>query len=312
MRARQRHRLEDRLGEEGERALGADQEAAEYLQRLLGVEEGAEPVAGRVLDRELAADALGELGVGADLLADRGEAGGQLGLRGGEALGGARRCGVDRRPGGQDEGHRAYRRVGVVKDTAAHPAGVVGDHAADRGDLGAGRVGAELAPVGSEDAVGVTEHGAGLDPGERAALLHRDAAEVAAHVDQDAIALALAIEAGAAGAEGDRDARATAVGEDLGDVLGIAGHHHRLREESVGAGVGGVADDVAGAAEYAVGAEQGLQLAAQWLRHPGGDLIGRAVGGRLRRGGRERGDVALKQRHLASEERHPRRHRNFD
>ena len=71
---RQRHRLEDGLGDEGERALGADQQAAEDLQRLVGVEEGAEPVAGRVLDLELAADALAQLGVGADLVADRRQA----------------------------------------------------------------------------------------------------------------------------------------------------------------------------------------------------------------------------------------------
>ena len=74
VRGRQRHGLEDGLGDEGERALGADQQAAEDLQRLVGVEEGAEPVAGRVLDLELAADPLAELGVGADLVADRREA----------------------------------------------------------------------------------------------------------------------------------------------------------------------------------------------------------------------------------------------
>ena len=74
-----------------------------------------------------------------------------------------------------------------------------------------------------------------------------------------------------------------AVGEHLGHLARIAGHHHRLREEPVGAGVGGVADEVAGAPEDAVGAEQRLQLTAQRLRRPGGDPIGRAVGGRLRR-----------------------------
>ncbi len=117
----------------------------------------------------------------------------------------------------------------------------------------------------------MAEHGAGLDPGERPVLLDRDAAEVAADVDEDAVALALAVEAGAAGAEGDRDAFLPPVGEDLGDVGGLAGHHHRLREEPVGAGVGGVLDEVAGLGEDAVGAEQRLELAAQGLRHPGGE-----------------------------------------
>ena len=281
------------LGEEGERALGADDEAAEDLQRLVGVEEGAEPVAGRVLDLELAADARAQLLVGADLVADLGQPGGQLRLGLGEALVGAGGGGVDRRPRGQDEGHRPDRRVGVAGDAAAHAAGVVGDDAADRGDVGAGRVGAEFAPVRGEDAVGVAEHGAGLDPGYRAVLLDRDAGEVAAHVDEDAVALALAVEAGAAGAEGDRDPLLATVGEDLGDVAGLARHHHRLGEEPVGAGVGGVADDVGGAGQQPAGAEQRFQLAAQGLGDAGGDLVGSAIGCRLVDLGGERLRLAL-------------------
>ncbi len=54
-------RLEHRLGDERERALGADQQPPEDLQRLVGVEERAQPVAGRVLDLELARDALAQL-----------------------------------------------------------------------------------------------------------------------------------------------------------------------------------------------------------------------------------------------------------
>ncbi len=157
--------------------------------------------------------------VGADLVADRLEPGDQLRLGLGEALGGAGRGGVDRRPGGQDEGQRAHRRVGVPGRPAAHAARVVGDHPADGGDVGARRVGAELAPVRGEDAVGVAEQGAGLDPGGLPPVLDRDAAEVAAHVDEDAVALALAVEAGAAAAEDDGDGAAPAVVEDLGDVV---------------------------------------------------------------------------------------------
>ena len=255
-------------------------------------------------------NALAQLGVGADLVADRLQAGGELRLLGGEALGRVGSGGVDRRPGGEHQRHRAHGRVGVLGHSAAHPARVVGDHAADAGDVGAGRVGAELAAVRGEHAVGVAEHRARLDPRQRAVLLDRDAAEVAAHVDQDAVALALAVEAGAAGAEGDRDARPPAVGEDLGDVPGVVRHHHRLREEAVGAGVGGVADDVAGTGEHAVGAEQLLELAAQRLCDS------------LRRCGRARGRAPAPTAVAPAfapaapspglEERHARRHRDFD
>ena len=146
---RLRDRLEDDLGDVGERPLRADQEAAEDLQRLVGVEEGAEAVPGRVLDLELAADPGGQLGVGADLVADRREARGELRLGRLELGGGARRGGVDPRPRGEDEGQRAHRRVGVLGHPAAHPARVVGDDAADRGDVGARRVGAEPRPCGA-------------------------------------------------------------------------------------------------------------------------------------------------------------------
>ena len=52
-------------------------------------------------------------------------------------------------------------------------------------------------------------------------------AEVAAHVDQDPVTLPLAVEAGPAGAEGDRDAGAAAVGEDLGDIARCRGPPRR-------------------------------------------------------------------------------------
>ena len=231
---RLRDGVEDDLGDVGERPLRADQEAAEDLQRLVGVEEGAEAVAGRVLDLELAADAGGELGVGADLVADRREARGELRLGRLERGGGAGRGGVDPRPRGQDEGQRAQGRVGVLGDPAAHPARVVGDDAADRGDVGARRVGAEAAAERGEHAVDVAEDRAGADPRRGAVLEHRDAAEVAAHVDEDAVGLPLAVEAGAAGAEGDRDAALAAEGEDLGDVVGLLRHHHRRGKLAVG------------------------------------------------------------------------------
>ena len=82
-----RHGLEHGLGDEGERALRSNQQAAEDLHGLVRVEERAQAVAGRVLDAELRADSLAQLGVGADLVADLRQACGQLGLGGGEALG---------------------------------------------------------------------------------------------------------------------------------------------------------------------------------------------------------------------------------
>ena len=93
-------------------------------------------------------------------------------------------------------------------DAAAHPAGVVGDHAADAGDLGARRVGAEPAAVAGEAPVDAAEHGAGLDPHARARRPRRRRLEVAAAVEEDAVGLRLAVQARAAGAEHERRAGA--------------------------------------------------------------------------------------------------------
>ena len=181
--------LEHRLGDEGKRSLRADHEPAEHLQRRVGVEQRAQPITGRVLDLELAADPSGEGLVGAELVAERLEAGGELGRRGGEGGLGVGRGGVDHGAVREHERHRAHRPVGVGAHPAAHSAGVVGDHAADAGDVGAGRVRAELAPVAGEQAVDVPEDDAGLSADARASILDPRASPVAADVDEDRVGL---------------------------------------------------------------------------------------------------------------------------
>ena len=57
----QRDRLELGLGDERERPLRADDEPAEDLEGLIGIQERAQPVAGRVLDLELPSHPFGEL-----------------------------------------------------------------------------------------------------------------------------------------------------------------------------------------------------------------------------------------------------------
>ena len=75
-----------------------------------------------------------------------------------------------------------------------------------RGDLGAGRVGPELAPVRGERAVRVAEDRPRPDPGRGAVLEHLDPAPAAADIDQNPIGLRLPVEARPAGAEDERDA----------------------------------------------------------------------------------------------------------
>ena len=203
----QRDRLEHRLGQERERPLRADDQAPEDLQRLLGVQEGAQAVAGRVLDLELAPDALAQLRVGEQLPADLQQTRGELGGGGGEGLGGALGSGVDHGAVGEHERHRADRAVGVGVDAAAHPAGVVGHHSADAGDVGARRVGPHAPAVAGEHAVEVPED---RRPAEPARARRRSSTRALWKWRRTSMRmpsrLALAVEARAAGAEDDRGA----------------------------------------------------------------------------------------------------------
>ncbi len=259
----------------------------------VGVEERAEAVARRVLDLELAPDACGELLVGQDLLADREQLGGELGLGLGKVLLGAGRRRIDRGPGGEHERHRLDRRIRVAHRPATHASRVVGDDAADAGDVGRGRIGAELVAVGSKYAVDVAEDVAGTDANALAVVEHRDPAEVAANVDEDPVGLALAVEAGAARAEGHGRAGPPPVCEDLGDVVGVTGHHDHLGEQPVGARVGRVADDVARPGEEPIRPQQLGQLAAQLDRGSGGDPARRGIRARSLDLGRDPLDLRL-------------------
>ena len=107
----QRDRLEGRLGHERERSLRADHQPPEDLERRVGVEKRAQPVAHRVLDREFPRHALGELGVGSELVPDLLESGREPRGLAREALLGAGGAGVDHSAVGEHQRHRADRLV---------------------------------------------------------------------------------------------------------------------------------------------------------------------------------------------------------
>ena len=129
---------------------------------------------------------------------------------------------------------------------AAHPARVVGDHAADAGDVGAGRVGPEPAAVAGEQAVDVAEHDARaatrtprpvvLDPARRSGggTSTRIASVWAWPLRLVPPARKVTRRAESAGA-------APAAPPRRSMSRGI---DHRPGDQPVGAGVGGVADQV--------------------------------------------------------------------
>ena len=165
-------------------------------------------------------------------------------------------------------------------DPAAHPAGVVGDHAADAGDVSARRVGSEPSPVAGEAPVDVAEHDARLDAhAARPSSSTLHPLPVAAHVEQDPVGLRLAAEARAAGAEDERRGGAPREREQLARRPRRRAGSRRPRDRAVGARVGGVADQVERARRDAPRARAPrVSSLRSGSGVPARDPVGRAVG----------------------------------
>ena len=276
--------LEHGLGDERERALGADEQPAEDLERRVRVEERAEPVAGRVLDLELAARRARPA---------RRRRAARRGSRAGRARAPARpRRSAPRRPGaavsiavpeGSTKRQRGDGPVGVLVDAAAHAARVVGDHAADGRDVRAAPGRGRACGRAAQHAVRVAEQRARLHARTRAAVLARATpGPVPADVHEDAVGLALAVEARAAAAEGDGVPVAAGVREDLArrrrrrapspPPAGTCGTGWRRRRSGRGRSPGRARGPPRAAPR---------RSAAQRLRRAAGEAVGHAVRGRL-------------------------------
>ncbi len=218
-------------GDECERALAADGKVGEDVDGSGVVEEAVEPVAHRVLHRELLLDRADGLGVAADPVAQAGQAGVQLRLEGAQPLVGIRGAGVDDGAARQDEDEAVEGRVRVGGRAAGHPARVVGDDPTEgAGDL-ARRVGPELAPVCREPDVDLPDGGAGPDPDPGAAVEDLDVPEVLAGVHQHPVRAGLAGQARPAGPEGQRHTVAGRGREQPPDLRRVDGHGHGPRGE---------------------------------------------------------------------------------
>ena len=110
-----------------------------------------------------------------------------------------------------------------------------------------------------------------------------------ADVDEDAVALALSVEAGAARAKGDWDPTLAPEPQHLRHILGIPRLHHRPRKTPVRAGVGGISDEVADPIQDTIGgAEQLFQLPPQRRIDSARERVRRPIVNRLTRRRRNR------------------------
>ena len=150
--------------EEAKRALRADHQVREYLDRVLVIDERVEAVAGGVLDLELVANARGQCGIGTG-------GGGQMlqfAQQGCMALAKGRDAervfGVEQRAIGQHHAQTGQRAIAVLRGAAAHSGGIVCGDAPDLACTNGGRVGADLASEWGEEVV----HFAADDAGAKA------------------------------------------------------------------------------------------------------------------------------------------------
>src|SRR5262249_14848753 len=107
---------------------------------------------------------------------------------------------------------------------------VVGDHAADGAHIAAGRIGSETPAHRLQPGIQVAVDDAGLHAHVLVADLD-DAAKVAAHVDDDAVAKALARHAGARAARDQRDRLLRRVTHQPLHVLLVARYDHAERPD---------------------------------------------------------------------------------
>ena len=250
---------------------------------VVAIEKRLHVVAGGVLDAEFFGGSIDQRRIGLDLALDLHQSAGECRLFGGEMRIGIGCCGVDQRSGGQHDRERRQRLVGVLGRPAAHAARIVGDDAADRAGAGACGVGSESTAGRRQREIGAVEDRAGPGAQPPPAILDRDAGPIAAHVDQDAVALGLAAQARARGAEGDGFMPLPRVSEDLAHVVDAAGDHDGLGKQAVRACVGREADEVDCARQHALGTDQGAEVRGERFggaaREPvGGTVALRRVG----------------------------------
>jgi len=224
--------LQGRLGNEAQRALTADHQVLEDLDRIVEIDERVQAVAHGVLHGVAALQVGTHLGA-TQLRVQLGQHLDQLRLLVGEHFTGLGAGGVDDGSRGQRDHHRVDRAVGVGGGSAGHAGRVVGDHAADgAGDL-AGRIGAELGVVLGQPGIHLPDRRSGLDAHPLTGVQNLDIAEMPPDVERQSARERLARQAGAAAAECQRPTRAHGQCHGHAHLVGSARTGQSLRNREI-------------------------------------------------------------------------------
>src|ERR1700733_9596897 len=180
-----------------------------------------------------------------NLLTDLQQSGRHFRLGCGKAFLSVRVFGIDNRAGGKNDFHGNDRMVRIDRWPATHTTRVVGQYATDGCGVKARRIRAHAAGVRFQHFVNPSKCSANTATNPLPVVLDFPAAPVLSHIEQDVVALRLAIQAGPAGPEGGVAAFATAKsknGSYVIDVLRLCDH---FRDIPVRAGVRRIAHQVA-------------------------------------------------------------------
>src|SRR5271170_3983975 len=142
--------------------------------------------------------------------------------------------------------------VRIDRGRATHTACVIGQQATDGCRVKARRIRAHAAGVRFQHFVNPSECSANIATNPRRVVLDRPATPVLSHIDQDVVALRLAIQAGPAGPEGRASTVANAISKNTRYVIGGLWLYDHFRDIAVRAGIRCVTHQVADTMPYEI------------------------------------------------------------
>src|ERR1700684_3780851 len=153
--------------------------------------------------------------------------------------------GIDNRTGRKNNFHGDDRMVRIDRWPATHTTRVIGQYATDGCGVKARRIRSHAAGVRFQGFVNPSKRSSNIATNPRPVVLDFPAAPVLSHIDQDVVALRLAIQAGPAGPEGRVATFANAISKNGRYVIDVLWLYDHFRDIPVRAGIRCIAHQVA-------------------------------------------------------------------
>src|SRR5580704_6359496 len=198
-----------------------------------------------VTDRILPSNSVADSLVCKNLLTDLHQSCRYFWLRGSKTFLSMRVFSVDNRAARKNDFHGDDRMVRIDRWATTHTARVNGQYATDCCCVHARRIRSHAAGVRFQHFVNTSQCSANIATNPRSVLLDFPAAPVLPHIDQDVVALRLAIQAGSTGSEGRVATFMNAISKDGRYVIDVLWLYDDARDIPVGASIRGVAHQIA-------------------------------------------------------------------